>query len=260
MRMTVLLVVVLGLAGCGKKTWEPYYELERRAHEVIEVGGSEPMLTPEVDQLISALRSAPPKSIERDKALALALSLETLQISARKKIAATDENMKPHPVDTPFPPAPVPTVAVAGSVPSMPEAAPVAVDAGPLPPTAGMSESEFLATWSRCFSPGGTVGFDGGSASLQVASNEGDCGVRFGAPNTRVSFIFIDGKLWGRRAEPMIEVQATDAGQIGTQPEDGTPRAPGDDGGGALLLIPGAPLPAGLRPAGSGGLYDSGTY
>ena len=242
MRFPVWVVVVLAAVSCAKKSYEAYAAIEQQERQLVADLGDDAWDSPQMRVIVQALDAVPNDAKEKERAVALVqtIALERLRV---QKLALTRRTAEPKYVDTPLPP-PLPREEVI-----------IDVDAGaatPAPaPSAGMTLEAFEQAYGTCFVRGEPVQLSAMTAATLIARNDGACEGRFGRPGVRTVWLFVDGKLWGTRVqlEPP-QMPAFDGGVADAPPRDVTPRAPGDDGGNVLLMIPGAPLPAALQPVG----------
>lgn len=241
MRLVLVSALLLLGAACGKKTYEPYYAIERQEKELVEQLGDDAWDSPQMHVIVQALDAVPADTRERERAVALAQTIALERMRVQKARLAQQP--------PPPPPAPPPrTVDTA-----LPHQDVVVVErTAPQRPAQGMSRDAFRSAFGDCVSDGSDVDFDGGTATTLVTRGDGPCAQRFGRPGVELTWLFVDDRLWGTRVHLDLAppVQAVDGGVANAPPEDVTPRAPGDDGGNVMLLIPGAPLPAALRPRG----------
>lgn len=245
MRVLLLLCVLQAvlLSGCRKKTAPEFYKLESDQSVLVSRDGDEAWTSAEMSAILAGLQAIPEDAVEKPRAVALAakIAAERARVEADRVVVPA----KPPPVD-PF----------AGRIPSRepaPEPAPVdpgeqaapalVVDAGPpSQPWPGMDEKSFVTHFGRCFSAGPKATLpDGKPATAYVLSSSADCQKEFGAPNTRLSYLFTDKGLWGKSAET---TQVVDAGTITTP---GAPPGPPAPPRPEIITIPGAPQPEGYE-------------
>ena len=238
MRVLPLLVLALwGLSSCRKQSSEAFHKLDAQQSVLISRDGDDAYVSPEMDQIITGLNAVPENAIEKDRAVALTGKLRAEQRRVREEqAAAAAAAAAPEPVAAPrplanlSPPEPVEPVA----------APPPAVDAGrPSDPWAGMEEKEFLTLFGRCFSSDEAAKTPDGKAAKTFAVRDLSGCERHGqAGATKTLFLFVDGKLWGKRSVTTLNAGA---------PPAPPPPAPVIDAGAAILTIPGAPLPEGYE-------------
>lgn len=245
MRVLLLLCVLeaLALSGCRKKTSPEFYKLDSQQSVLLSRDGDDAYLSAEMASVIAGLQAIPEDAVEKDKATALAtkLSAEQTRVTAERALAAAP---KPEPVN-PF--AGREPSTAAESPPALAEVVPDAEeDAGPPPvvqPWPGMAEKVFGERYGACFTAGAKAASlpDGEPATSYVLNPGADCQKKYGAPDSRISYLFTPKGLWGKSSET---TSVMDAGTLLIPPAPPPPPAPP---GPPIITTPGAPLPEGYE-------------
>lgn len=241
MRICLLVCVVL-LAGCRKKSSPEFYKLEGAQSTLVAQEGDDAYVSPEMATLIAQLNAVPEDVIEKPRAIELAarLSGEKARVTAERV-----EKPKPPEVD-PFEGRTTDVEPEQTPPPVVVEEEVAVVDAGPGDPgepSAGMDEATFDKLFGKCFSkgPNATVG-KGLAATTKVLVSSPDCQKRLGTPGSKTSYLFVDGGVWGTAVERVEVTVTVDAGQA-------PPPPPPPDAGEPILTFPGAPMPSGYEKA-----------
>lgn len=241
MRWLVLVVLVLSAAGCRKKSAPEVYRLEGDVEVLVTREGDPAWESEEMAAVERQLGAIPADVVEAPRAQALLAKIQT----QRARVKAEREALEAKPPELAPPPRDdSPSLgAGAGEAPSGDE-----VDAGSpvAAPTLGMSESAFLAAFGSCFKAGPAVEVpDAGRGSSHVVLGKPECEARFGEKGSIVAWVFVDGKLSGRRFEGAPTVEYIDAG---SPPPKVLPPPPTPFDAGTLLFFPGAPRPENMEP------------
>lgn len=245
MRVSLLLCVLLSalaFTGCKKRSKE-FTKWEGQYNVLITRDGDDAYALPEMQDVINGLENVPVDSLDREKAMALAVKIT----SERDRLATEKtkaEAPKPPP-ENPF--ANRPSSSDTPSEPETPAVAEGEVDAGPAEPdmpTSGMDEKVFVEKFGSCFNPAPKAKLpDGREATAYELNTSAKCQKQFGMPDTTVRYLFTDRGLWGKATETLI---VRDAGvfqlPLPPQPPPPPPAQP-------IITTPGAPQPEGYEKA-----------
>jgi hypothetical protein len=78
-----LCLLALSGAACRKKTFHPFYELQGQQDRLITANGDDAYLSPELEQIITALGNVPDETVEKERAVALVTHLKAEQARVR---------------------------------------------------------------------------------------------------------------------------------------------------------------------------------
>lgn len=240
MRVLLLLCVLeaLLLSGCRKKTSPEFYQLESQQSVLISREGDDAYVSAEMATVIAGLQAIPEDALEKPRAAELVVKLTAEQ--ARVNAERVPFVRPPPSEKSPPPLPPEPGTQAAPEEPAADQA-----DAGPPPvvqPWPGMEEKVFLERYATCFTAGAKTTLPDGKPATQYALNPStDCQKKYGAKDTRLSYLFTGKGLWGKASETTSVVDA------GTLLIPGTPPPPPPPPGPPILTTPGAPVPEGYE-------------
>lgn len=239
MRLVLLLCLVSVMSGCRKKTSAEFYRLEGTQSVLLSSEGEDAYLSDEMAAVVAGLQALPEDVVEKPRATELAAKL----VAARNRVAAKRaEQARPVP-PPPNPFADRPTRVEPPPVAQEPAAVPEPADAGEPEPFAGMPEATFTRLYGSCFSAGPNLEVSKGvPATSKVLLSSAACQKRHGNPAGTLSYLFVDGGVWGSVTETLTVVDAGPAARSAP--------APAPDAGEPFLRIPGAPLPEGYQKTG----------
>lgn len=245
-----VLVLACGVlaSACGKKSSREFFEAQRQYESLVTQQGEDAYLTAEMEQVSSALAAVPARALEYEKAqeLVAKIAAERGRIereraeAARAEVALKPETMPEMPPSLLGPP---------------PGAEKPAQAAGPVDetPTAGMPEATFREQYAACIGARELMPVAGvGEVPAYPVKDSAECQKRMGVTG-QTRFFFVNGGLAGRASkETTRTTRVVDGGApvVINPPQQ-------------FLLVPGAPLPAGLGgappPAPAGTMAPAGT-
>jgi hypothetical protein len=210
MRLQTLLVVcLLGLGACRKKTAPEYYQLESNVSILSTRDGDDAWGSDEMEQTLAALKKVDPEALEGPKARALISQIETERARVAREAAAAEAARA-----VPSPPAErfTETKTNAQPVPSEP------LDAGkPERPYLGMSQGEFKSLFGACMQLDGELPVPGlgTTTAWSVRNTDSACRKKYGLVDETVRhfYLFQNNQLSAERTEQRTTV-TLDAGVI----------------------------------------------
>lgn len=195
-KVLVLCVAMLAVTGCPRRSAPEFYALESNAGLLVDRGGDDAWLSPEMDAVVTGLQAIPPRALEADRAVALLAKITT----ERTRLAAerAEKDRLQQEIDA----RPRPTLAPFVAAPPVPTAV-EPIDAGPPPepkPTPGMPLEAFLKLFGACFKDGPPLEIPGAQKSTsQLVLDTQVCRKKFGTSEGETSYLFAEGKFVGTR-------------------------------------------------------------
>jgi hypothetical protein len=225
------LMLVL-LPGCRKKTYPPFFSLDSQAAVLVAREGDDAYVSEDMDAILRGLDAVPEDAREKERAVALTVSFRAERARVQRERVVEPTAVAPVVQPPAFRPE------LRAESPSAEAVDAAVVDAGPPEPYAGMPLTAFLAYFGSCFSAGPDTTLEGQSVSTQRLNEQPECQRRHGANGEQTSYVFVDGKVWGKRS-----VRTVDAGT----PRALSPTSNSEDAAIRILTVPGAPLPEGFE-------------
>lgn len=232
-RLAILLLGLLAMSGCRKKSAPEFYELESNYSIMVARDGDDAYSSPDMDAVLAGLQKIPSDSVEGPRAAALVATIANERARVAREAKEVADALAAA-ARIPEPPAPGPSL-----FPPPPKDPTADTDAGPAAPPKpyqGMSMADFQKYYGDCFVPGPPKTIPGNpeGVSLQIRDERG-CRAQYNAADsrTRVFFVFVKEALVGQLTE-----------QAAPEPEKKVvPAQVVDAGSQTFLLVPGAPLP-----------------
>lgn len=231
--LLLALLSSLALTGCGKKSSKEFYEAQRKYESLISQDGDDGYLAPEMDQVSEALAAVPKRALEYDRAQALVqkISSEKARVQQERAAAAL-----PPTSDAPYA---MPNLPPSSITPPVAPTEPVAGGPAEQLPTPGMSEALFKEQFGSCVNARETFKLEGeGEVPAYPAKDTPACYKKLGIPGP-ARLIFVKGGYAGRVTSTSTTTRTILDGGTTVVPAP-SPQAPQP-----LMVIPGAPLPAG---------------
>ncbi len=197
---TLLVVCVLALAACRKKSAPEYYQLESNVSILSTRDGDEAWGSDEMGQTLAALKKVDPEAVEGPKAQALVAKIEGERARVAREAAEAEAAAK-----VPSPP----NVRLSERPSSAPPPEPV--DAGrPERPYLGMSQGEFKSLFGACMQPEGEqpVPGLGTVVAWSVRGTDAACRKKYGLVDESVRhlYLFQNNQLSAERTEQRTTV------------------------------------------------------
>lgn len=245
-RVAILLLGLLAVSGCRKKSAPEFYALESNYSILVARDGDDAYASEDMDTVLTGLKAINPEAVEGPKAAELAAKIEAerQRVAREAKAAADALAAAGRPAD--FPPGA--STSLFPPEPKTPEDAPpaaAAVDAGRRKPYGGMPLADFQKLYGDCFDTGPAMTLPNQpEGTSMVLRDDAACRAEFGAadPDTKTYFVFVKDALVGQRSEKRT------VKEIIKEPAPAAPAPAAAADAGQYLLIPGAPLPEELRP------------
>lgn len=241
--VAILLMGLLAVSGCRKKTAPEYYELESSYSIMVARDGDDAYVSEEMGQVLAKLKQISPDTVEGPRAAGLVAKIEGERERVEREAKAAEEALAAagRPAEPPSGPSFSPTPTGPGDAP--PAAADAgAADAGRRKPWGGMSVAEFQRMYGDCFEAGADKALPGQAPGTAMkVKDDAACRAEFGSsdPDTSIFYVFGKDGLAGQLSEKRTVKETV------TQTPAPTPA---DAGSSTFLLVPGAPLPEGLQP------------
>lgn len=231
------LLLSLTLSGCKKKSSAEFYRLESEHSVLLTREGDEAYASDEMDVVLAGLRAIPEDTLEKPRADALVATITTEQarVKAARPTAAVNA---PDDVNARF--EAIKAARVVETIQAN-EADAGAQDAGPVEPTKGMSEADFLKAFGVCFTRGEPFALaDGGTATTQLVRDDAKCQAQHGTPGATTRWLFVSGGLFAK----LVETSSAKSSTSTTVIDAGTPKPPPapQPEPEPALAIPGAPV------------------
>lgn len=226
------MVVVLGGAGCRKKTAPQFYDLESKYSVNVARDGEDAYSTPEMDAIVAGLSAIGDDTVEGPKAKKLLATISGERDRLKKEKAEAQKAIQT---------TVIPTLTLESPKNTGTASAPVvdAVDAGkPSEPYGNMSLTEFKAVFGLCMNDLGTIDLGSKPGKGQGFTNQdsAQCKAQLHLDDaTKVTYVFVDERLTERKVERTV-MTIIDAGRAAPVIEEHKVEAP---------YVPGMPAPEG---------------
>ncbi|MEW6430982.1 MAG: hypothetical protein AB1730_05680 [Myxococcota bacterium] len=244
-RVAILLMGLLVVSGCRKKTAPEFYQLESSYSILVARDGDDAYVSDEMAQVLEGLKQISPDAVEGPKAAALVAKIQSERDRVEREAKAAEAAL----AAAGRPPESPPATSFSATPTGLGDAPPAGADTGAADvadaarrkPWGGMSVAEFQRMYGDCFEAGSDKALPGQAPGTAMkVKDDAACRAEFGSsdPDTSVFYVFGKDGLAGQLSEKRTVKETV------TQKPAPTPV---DAGPSTFLLIPGAPLPEGLQ-------------